>query len=105
MVAQAPQAQAPAAISWRTLSNDLWVARRDGRHLGSVQRGRRWIAADAESEPIGAFRSFGEAQAAVADPGPARAPIRSRPVAPVLVLAALAAVVAMTASVWPVLVG
>jgi hypothetical protein len=56
-------------VSWRALSADLWAARRDGRHLGTVQRGRRWLAAGADSEPIGVFRTFAEAQAAVASPG------------------------------------
>ena len=72
-----------ADVSWRALSASLWVARRDGRHLGTVQRGRRWLASDAESEPIGAFRTFPEAQAAVASPASrpaaARGPVLGGP--------------------------
>jgi hypothetical protein len=69
-IAMMPAAAPPsgAAVSWRALDDGLWVARRDGRHLGSVQPGRRWLAADADGEPIGTFRAFREAQLAVADP-------------------------------------
>ena len=68
-------------VSWRALEAGLWVARRDGSHLGTVQPGRRWLAADADGEPIGTFRSFREAQLAVAGP---RIPPRRRcnPVGP-----------------------
>src|SRR5689334_606330 len=58
---------ADPAVSWRALESGLWVARRSGRHLGSVEHGRRWSAAGPDGEPIGAFRSLREAQAAVAD--------------------------------------
>jgi hypothetical protein len=66
-------------VSWRRLEGGLWVARRDGRHLGSVQPGRRWRAADADGEPIGGFRSFREAQSAVVDPVSHREPVRVGP--------------------------
>ena len=64
-------------VAWRALDAGLWVARRDGKHIGSVQPGRRWLATDADGEPIGTFRSFREAQLAVADPASHRAPVRS----------------------------
>lgn len=63
-------------VSWRALEAGLWVARRDGKHLGSVQPGRHWLATDAEGEPIGTFRSFREAQAAVVEPATHRTPLR-----------------------------
>lgn len=80
---------AGADVSWRALSASLWVARRDGRHLGTVQRGRRWLASDADSEPIGAFRTFSDAQAAVSSPAsrPAEARGSALP-GPALLLAA-----------------
>jgi hypothetical protein len=55
-------------VAWRALGDRLWVARRDDRHIGAVERGRRWTASDADGEPIGAFRTLPEAQRAVADP-------------------------------------
>lgn len=63
-------------VTWRALRRGFWVARLDGKHLGTIEHGRRWIASDAEGEPIGAFRSFREAQAAVADPARHRVPVR-----------------------------
>jgi hypothetical protein len=90
-----------ADISWRALSAGLWVARRDGRHLGTVQRGRRWLASDADSEPIGAFRTFSEAQAAVGDPTmrpvDARGP---RLGGPALAAAGLLVAAVASAGVW-----
>ncbi len=62
--------------TWRALRRGLWVARLDGKHLGTIEHGRRWVATDADGEPIGAFRSFREAQAAVADPALHRVPVR-----------------------------
>ncbi|WP_375388528.1 hypothetical protein [uncultured Amnibacterium sp.] len=91
-------------IRWRTLRRGVLAARRDGRHLGTVERGRRWLAVDAESEPIGRFRTLGEAQAAVVRPGADRAPMRSSAAGPT-VLAALVATAsaASIAAAWPVL--
>jgi len=91
--------------SWRALRTGLWVARRDGRHLGAVEHGRRWLASDAEGEPIGAFRTLREAQAAVADPVAHRVPVRRSPVGPALAAAgvsgvAAAALVSVSASAW-----
>jgi hypothetical protein len=88
-------------VSWRALRTGLWVARRDGRHLGAVERGHRWLASDADGEPIGTFRSFREAQAAVADPaahhGPARRPSSF---APVVVVGVLGAAGIVSAAGW-----
>ncbi|MGN6445349.1 hypothetical protein [Amnibacterium sp.] len=97
----AAPAPADSGISWRPLDTHLWVARRDGRHLGSVQEGHRWLAADADGDPIGSFRSFQEARAAVADPARHRTrtarPLRS---GPVLAAAAFAAVGVVSALGW-----
>ncbi len=90
-------------VRWRSLSPRHWVARRDGRHLGAVERGRRWVASDARSEPLGAFRTFAEARAAVQGErgGPAR------PWTPPRYADAVALVVGLSASsiallaVWP----
>lgn len=80
-------------VAWRSLRRGLWVARLDGKHLGTIEHGRRWAASDADGEPIGAFRSFREAQAAVAEPALHRVPVRPatavRPVTAFLALAAL----------------
>ncbi len=75
-IAMTPVGMQPSPdVCWRRLEAGLWVARRDGRHIGSVQPGRRWLAADADGEPVGTFRSFREAQAAVADPSANRSPV------------------------------
>jgi hypothetical protein len=93
-------------VAWRALPSGLWVARRDGRHLGTVQHGRRWLATDVDGEPIGTFRSFPEAQAAVALPQPRCAPAAPRSVAvpvlavPVLAVAALGAAATVSAAGW-----
>ncbi|HEV7623618.1 MAG TPA: hypothetical protein VGO26_05740 [Amnibacterium sp.] len=50
---------------WRPTQKDLWVARRDGRHLGTVECGHRFLATDADGEPIGSFRTLDAAMAAV----------------------------------------
>jgi hypothetical protein len=96
-----PSADADGA-SWRALRGGLWVARRDGRHLGTVEHGRRWLASDAEGEPVGAFRTFREAQAAVADPAAHRAPVHRSSLGPALATAglAVAAAASAAASVW-----
>lgn len=91
-------------IRWRALRTGVWAARRDDRHLGTVERGRRWLAVDAESEPIGRFRTLGEAQAAVVCPASHRAPVQPFGAAGtgVLVVAATA-FAAGIAVAWPVL--
>lgn len=53
------------AVRWRVLGDGLWAARLQGRHLGTVERGHRFVASDADSSVLGAFRTFGEAQRAV----------------------------------------
>jgi hypothetical protein len=52
-------------VQWRATQKDLWVARRDGRHLGTVERGRRYLAFDTDGEPIGGYRTLDAACAAV----------------------------------------
>ena len=96
-----PSADADGA-SWRALRSGLWVARRDGRHLGSVEHGRRWLASDAEGEPIGAFRTLHEAQAAVADPAAHPAPAGRAPVGAAVAVVGLVAAAALStaASAW-----
>lgn len=88
-------------VAWRALRRGLWVARVDGKHLGAVEHGRRWAASDADGEPIGAFRTFPEAQAAVADPAAHRVPVRPGTAArPALVLLGLCAAVVVSTGGW-----
>ena len=91
----------PDGIRWRVLRAGLWAARRDGRHLGTVEQGRRWTALDADSEPIGAFRTLAEAQAAVACPGSYRVPLRRYPCGSMLAAALLAASAAALLAALP----
>ena len=65
-------------VRWRALRTGMWAARRDDRHLGTVERGHRWLAVGADSEPIGRFRTLGEAQAAVAHPASFPLPVQHR---------------------------
>lgn len=93
--------QSSGTVHWRALESGLWVARRDGRHIGSVQQGRRWVGSDAEGEPIGVFRTLREAQDAVADPASGRAPIRSGSGAGwMLATGALGLVAVVSAAEW-----
>jgi hypothetical protein len=88
-------------VVWRALASGVWVGRRDGRHLGTVQQGRRWLATDVDGEPIGTFRSLREAQAAVALPQPHRARVvRTSTVAPAVAVLALGAVAISSAGGW-----
>ena len=85
---------------------DLGGARRNGRHLGTVECGHRFLATDADGEPIGAFRTLDAARAAVTEQC-ARARARRRrerswgPI-PVVVTVAVAAG-AMLGAYWMLL--
>jgi hypothetical protein len=89
---------------WRATQKDLWVARRDGRHLGTVECGHRFLATDADGEPIGAFRTLDAAMGAVARQcsGAARARARrQRGWGPLSFVATVAvAAAAMLATYW-----
>lgn len=94
LTASAPAVEdGQADVVWRAMRDGAWAARRDGRHLGTVERGRRWIATGSDSELIGAYRTFREAQAAVAAPAAQRVP-SPRSAAPRLPAAILVAVAA-----------
>ena len=54
----------PSAV-WRATQKDLWVARRDDRHLGTVECGHHFLATDADGEPIGTYRTLDAAMSAV----------------------------------------
>jgi hypothetical protein len=95
-------------VAWRALRDGLWAARRDGRHLGTVEKGRRWLALDADGDPIGAFRFFAEAQAAVTEPTrglPGRAGTAVRagsPMLPSLAMAGTGALLVAFVTSWAV---
>lgn len=68
-IAPMPQtASVPSCVEWRLLNRKLWVGRRDGRPVGTIEHGRRYLALGTDGETIGAFRTLEEAQAAVAAP-------------------------------------
>ncbi|MGN6743676.1 MAG: hypothetical protein ACTHJL_10320 [Amnibacterium sp.] len=95
--AAAPQvlADEDRDVQWRPTQKDLWVARRDGRHLGTVERGRRFLAFDADGEPIGSYRTLAAARTAVAAQCSRehRAPRRTRSWGAAALVAALCLVV------------
>jgi hypothetical protein len=98
-----PEAQ-DSLVRWRGIAPDLWVARREDRHLGAVQRGRRWTAVDADSEPLGLFRTFGEAQAAVLRPEVHRVDPELRPGwGALLFVGSMCASATALLSIWPLL--
>ena len=93
---------------WRATQKDLWVARRDGRHLGTVECGHRFLATDADGEVIGTYRTLDAAMAAVTEQCSRIARARRRrerswgPI-PVVVTVVLAAGV-MLSAYWVLLV-
>jgi hypothetical protein len=88
-------------VTWRALRDGLWVGRREGRHIGAVEHGHRWLASDADGEPIGTFRSFQDAQAAVVDPAGRRPSVRrSSSFAPVIAVGVLGAAAIVSAAGW-----
>jgi len=99
--AAVPLGDAHGAV-WRATQKDLWVARRDGRHLGTVECGHRFLATDADGEPIGAYRTLDAAMAAVTEQCSRTARARRRrerswgPI-PVVVTVAIAAGVMLAA--------
>ena len=92
---------------WRATQKDLWVARRDGRHLGTVECGHHFLATDADGEPIGTFRTLDAAMTAVTEQCSRTARARRRrerswgPLPVVLTVAVAAG--AMLASYWMLL--
>lgn len=91
-------------VRWRALRTGMWAARRDDRHLGTVERGHRFLAVGADSEPIGRFRTLGEAQAAVTGPAAAPLPVQHRAdVGGGLLAVAISACAAAITVAWPVL--
>ena len=63
-----PKASVPSCVEWRLLNRKLWVGRRDGRPVGMVEHGHRYLALGTDGESLGAYRTLEEAQAAVAAP-------------------------------------
>ncbi len=47
-----------APVVWRRLSRNLWVARRAGYALGTVERGRLFTALDTNSDVVGRYRTI-----------------------------------------------
>jgi hypothetical protein len=57
-------AAAATATSWRPLGRRLWVGRTAAGPVGSIERGRRFVATDVEGRPLGGYRSLDAAMAA-----------------------------------------
>ena len=61
------RAQAPAfPVEWRQLHRRLWVARANGEHLGTIERGRRFTVTDRDNAVRGRYATLHEAQAVLA---------------------------------------
>ena len=102
----AHSASAPAA--WALVDSGLWVATRDGAHLGRVDiaSGSRFHAFSAVGRSLGRHPSLIGAQAAVeargADP---RLGLGQMPLAVVAAVSGVAAVIMATVAVWMLPVG
>jgi hypothetical protein len=58
----------PAASSdvvWRQLRPRFWVGRADDRHLGTIERGRRFTVTDVDGDARGGYPTLQAAQAAL----------------------------------------
>lgn len=102
----AEPSSAPAA--WTLVDSGLWVAARDGAHLGRVDiaTGSRFHAFSAVGRSLGRHTSLASAQAAVeargADP---RLGLGQMPLAVVATVSGVAAVIMATVAVWMLPVG
>jgi hypothetical protein len=97
-------------VVWRRLTRVVWVGRRDGRHLGMIERGHDYVATDGEGTVLGRYRDLAAAQAAFALVQPSAAAIE--PTAPsaaargllwALVVVGGGIIVALGASAWAML--
>lgn len=52
-------------IEWRQTGRYLWIGARDGRRVGIIERGRRFVAVDHEGEIRGRFATLDLAQSAL----------------------------------------
>jgi hypothetical protein len=50
------------AVQWRRLTEFLWVGRRDGRHVGSIEHGHRYVVSDGEGVVVGRYRDLASAE-------------------------------------------
>jgi hypothetical protein len=69
-------------VEWRRLNRRLWAASREGRPLGTVEHGRRYVALDVDGGAIGRYDGLETAMAALAaqhggPPLPGRSPVRT----------------------------
>lgn len=55
-------------VRWRRLDAGLWSGTRDGRPVGTVERGRRYTAVGVEGEVLGRFDSLEAAMGALLEP-------------------------------------
>ena len=55
-------------VRWRRLDSGLWSGTRDGRPVGTVERGRRYTAVDLDGEVVGRFDSLEAAMTALLEP-------------------------------------
>ncbi|MET0590882.1 MAG: hypothetical protein ABWZ77_06865 [Naasia sp.] len=60
-----PLAQ-PGAVEWVQQHRTLWTGRRQGRPIGTIERGRRFVFIDPDGVVQGVFRTLAGAQDAAA---------------------------------------
>ena len=58
-------------VVWREIEPGLWVGRSNGRHVGTIARGRRFTLTDGQERVRGDFATLAAAQAAT---GPVSVP-------------------------------
>jgi hypothetical protein len=98
----------PAAAAWRPLGRDLWVGRTDAGPVGTIERGRRYVATDGEGRRRGAYRSLDAAMAAfeAAAPeqtAPEQEPAPARSWDPLVLVTTLAGAASLLLAVYALL--
>lgn len=78
-----------ASASWRPLGRTLWVGRTEAGPVGMIERGRRFVATDADGRVRGAYRSLDVAMAALDGAQPAGPLARPRSWEPLVLVGTL----------------
>lgn len=80
----------PRGTTWRPLNRALWVGRSEVGPVGTIERGRRYVASDGEGHFRGAYRSLDAAMAAFEQRGQVEDPQERLAWDPLVLVTALA---------------
>jgi hypothetical protein len=93
----------PTAAAWRPLGPALWVGRTDAGPVGTIERGRRYVASDGEGRRRGAYRSLDAAMAAFEQAAPAEEPAGLPSWEPLVLVTTLAGAASILLAVYALL--